>query len=65
MFRMGMGLTQPSIGLDEQGMYDPVHVPAEKMTADILTKWLPLNDFAKHRAKLTNRRAQSKMLELK
>ena len=49
----------------EQGMYDPVHVPAEKMTADILTKWLPLNDFAKHRAKLTNRRAQSKMLELK
>ena len=49
----------------EQGMYDPVHVPAEKMTADVLTKWLPLNDFGKHRAKLTNRRAQSKMLELK
>ena len=49
----------------EQGMYDPVHVPAEKMTADVLTKWLSLNDFAKHRAKLTNRRAQSKMLELK
>ena len=49
----------------EQGMYDPVHVPAETMTADVLTKWLPLNDFAKHRAKLTNRRAQAKMLELK
>lgn len=47
----------------EQGMYDPVHVPADNMTADILTKWLPLNDFAKHRSKLTNRRAQLKLIE--
>jgi hypothetical protein len=35
------------------------------MTADVLTKWLSLNDFAKHRGKLTNRRAQYKMLEQK
>ena len=47
----------------EQGMYDPVHVSSENMTADVLTKWLPLNMFAKHRAKLTNRRAQSKLLD--
>ena len=46
----------------ERGMYDPVHVPSEEMTADVLTKWLPLNLFAKHRAKLSNRRAQSKLL---
>jgi hypothetical protein len=37
----------------EQGMYDPVHVPAATMTVDVLTKWLTINDFAKHRAKLT------------
>jgi len=49
----------------EEGMFDPVHVPAEKMTADVLTKWLPLNAFSKHRSKLTNRRAQIKMLESK
>ena len=48
----------------EQGMYDPVHVPSEVMTADILTKWLPLNSFAKHRAKLSNRRAQSKLMSI-
>ena len=49
----------------EQGMFDPVHVSADKMTADVLTKWLPLNAFAKHRSKLTNRRAQTKLLEAK
>jgi hypothetical protein len=47
----------------ELGMFDPTHVPAASMTADVLTKWLSLNDFAKHRGKLTNRRAQYKMLE--
>ena len=47
----------------ELGMFDPKHVPASSMTADVLTKWLSLNDFAKHRGKLTNRRAQYKMLE--
>ena len=47
----------------ELGMFDPVHVSAAAMTADVLTKWLSLNDFAKHRGKLTNRRAQYKMLE--
>ena len=49
----------------EQGMFDPVHVSADKMTADVLTKWLPLNAFAKHRSKLTNRRAQIKLLDAK
>jgi hypothetical protein len=49
----------------ELGMFAPTHVPAASMTADVLTKWLSLNDFAKHRGKLTNRRAQYKMLEQK
>jgi len=49
----------------EQGMFDPVHVSSDKMTADVLTKWLSLNSFAKHRSKLTNRRAQTKLLETK
>jgi hypothetical protein len=49
----------------EEGMFDPVHVPADTMTADVLTKWLSLNAFAKHRGKLTNRRAQSKVLEMR
>ena len=49
----------------ELGMFSPTHVPAASMTADVLTKWLSLNDFAKHRGKLTNRRAQYKMLEQK
>ena len=49
----------------EQGMFDPVHVSADKMTADVLTKWLSLNSFSKHRSKLTNRRAQTKLLEAK
>ena len=49
----------------EEGMFDPVHVSADKMTADVLTKWLPLNAFAKHRSKLTNRRAQIKLIESK
>ena len=49
----------------ELGMFDPTHVLAAFMTADLLTKWLSLNDFAKHRGKLTNRRAQYKMLEQK
>ena len=49
----------------EQGMYEPVHVPAATMTADVLTKWLAINEFAKHRAKLTNRRAQAKALGIK
>ena len=49
----------------ELGMFDPTHVPASAMTADILTKWLSLNDFAKHRSKLTNRRAQYKLFEKK
>jgi hypothetical protein len=39
--------------------------PQAAATADVLTKWLSLNDFAKHRGKLTNRRAQYKMLEQK
>ena len=47
----------------ELGMLDSKHVTADKMTADVLTKWLALNDFSKHRAKLTNRRAQMKILE--
>ena len=34
------------------------------MTADVLTKWLSLNDFEKHRGKLTNRRAQVKIMDL-
>ena len=42
-----------------------MHVSADKMTADVLTKWLPLNAFAKHRSKLTNRRAQIKLIESK
>ena len=46
-------------------MVDPTHVSASFMTAEVLTKWLSLNDFAKHRGKLTNRRAQYKMLEKK
>lgn len=46
----------------EEGMFDPVHVSSEHMTADILTKWLPLNAFSKHRGKLTNRRAQLKII---
>ena len=46
----------------ELGMFDLTHVPAASMTAHLLTKWLSLNDFAKHRGKLTNRRAQYKML---
>ena len=49
----------------ELGMFAPTHVPAASMTADVLTKWLSINDFAKHRGKLTNRRAQYKMLEQK
>ena len=47
----------------ELGMFDPQHVSKEKMTSDVLTKWLSLNAFAKHRGKLTNRRAQVKILE--
>ena len=47
----------------ELGMFDPKHVPADQMTADVLTKWLSYNDFSKHRAKLTNRRAQAKILK--
>ena len=47
----------------ELGMFDPQHVSKEKMTSDVLTKWLSLNPFAKHRGKLTNRRAQAKILE--
>ena len=42
-------------------MFDPTHVPAASMTADVLTKWLSLNDFAKHRGKLTNRRARNRV----
>ena len=49
----------------ELGMFDPTHVSAAFMTADLLTKWLSLNDFAKHRGKLTNRRAQYKIMEQK
>ena len=49
----------------ELEMFDPTHVSASFTTADVLTKWLSLNDFAKHRGKLTNRRAQYKMLEKK
>jgi len=46
----------------ELGMFEPKHVPAASMTADVLTKWLPFNSFAKHRGKLTNRRAQVKLM---
>ena len=42
-----------------------MHVSADKMTADVLTKWLSINAFAKHRSKLTNRLAQIKLLESK
>ena len=35
------------------------------MTTYVLTKWLPLNAFSKHRSKLTNRRAQTKLLDSK
>ena len=45
----------------ERGMFKPTHVPGIDNTADILTKWLPANEFRKHRNKLCNVRAQKKV----
>ena len=45
----------------ERGMFDPVHFKGIDNTADVLTKWLPANEYRKHRNKLCNVRAQKRV----
>ena len=45
----------------ERGEFDPVHLKGIDNTADVLTKWLPANEYRKHRNKLCNVRAQKRV----
>ena len=63
MVRLGSENSRPNGGCQEHAQ--SLTVICDSEAGKGLTKWLLLNDFAKHRSKLTNRRAQYKLFEKK